>query len=244
MSTLTARPELPAPAARTAALRPFPEKTRADLPVAFVNWFAAARYANWMSNGGTADASTETGAYNLNGAMTGVFRKQDGARYWLPSEDEWYKAAYYDPTKNGTGGYWSYATQSDTLPDYATTGTNSANYNNQRPRNNKLTPVGTYVNSTSYYGTYDMTGNQWEWNDGIVFAPTLGQPLQDQPSSRIVRGGSWSQGLIAVANYTRRDYPDGYQLYNPQTGAPNYLYYTDDDTGFRLAGLAEFSTAG
>ena len=75
-----------------------------------------------------------------------------------------------------------------------------------------------------------------------MFAPTLGQPLQDQPSSRIVRGGSWSQGLIAVANYTRRDYPDGYQLYNSQ-GAPGYLFYTDDDTGFRLAGLAEFSPA-
>lgn len=119
---------------------------------------------------------------------------------------------------------------------WVTTGTNSANYNDQRPRNNKLTPVGTYVNSTSYYGTYDMTGNQWEWNDGVVLAPTSGRPGQDQPSSRIVRGGSWSQGLIAVANYTRRDYPDGYQV-------PGYLFYTDDDTGCRLAGLAEFSTA-
>ena len=222
----------------------FPGKTRADLPVAFVNWFAAARYANWMSNGGTADANTETGAYNLNGAMTGVFEKQDGARYWLPSEDEWYKAAYYDPTKNGTGGYWTYATQSDSLPNYDTSGTNSANYDDERPRNFKLTPVGTYVNSSSYYGTYDMTGNLWEWNDGVVLAPTSGQPGQDQPDARIIRGGSWSQGLIAVANYTRRDYPDGYQLYDPQTGAPVYLYYTDDDTGFRLAGLAEFGTAG
>ena len=221
----------------------FPGKTRADLPVAFVNWFAAARYANWMSNGGTADANTETGAYNLNGAMTGVFEKQDGARYWLPSEDEWYKAAYYDPTKNGAGGYWTYATQSDSLPNYDTTGTNSANYDDERPRDFKLTPVGTYVNSSSYYGTYDMTGNLWEWNDGVVLAPTSGQPGQDQPDARIIRGGSWSQGLIAVANYTRRDYPDGYQLYDPQTGAPVYLYYTDDDTGFRLAGLAEFGTA-
>ena len=221
----------------------FPDKTRADLPVAFVNWFAAARYANWMSNGGNAEAGTEAGAYNLNGAMTGVFYKQDGARYWLPSEDEWYKAAYYDPTKNGTGGYWSYATQSDTLPNYDLTGTNSANYDDERPKNFKLTPVGTYVNSTSYYGTYDMTGNLWEWNDGVVFAPTAGQPGQEQPDSRIIRGGSWSQGLIAVANYTRRDYPDGYQLFNPLTGDPVYLYYTDDDTGFRLAGLAEFSTA-
>ena len=76
-----------------------------------------------------------------------------GARYWLPSEDQWYKAAYYDPTKNGTGGYWTYATQSDALPSYDETGTNSANYNDNRQKKGyKLTTVGTYVNSHSYYG--------------------------------------------------------------------------------------------
>ena len=166
-----------------------------------------------------------------------------GARYWLPSEDQWYKAAYYDPTKNGTDGYWKYATQSDALPSYDETGTNSANYNDNRQKKGyKLTTVGMYVNSHSYYGAYDMTGNLWEWDDGVEYAPTVGQPAQKQPDARIVRGGSWSQGLIAVANYTRRDYPTGYQLYKPD-GSPDYLYYTDDDTGFRLAGLAEFSPA-
>ncbi len=211
----------------------FPGKTRADLPVAFVNWFAAARYANWMSNGGTSGASTETGAYNLNGAMTGSdFPVQPGARYWLPSEDEWYKSAYYDPA---TSTYSTYATRSNTMPNYDINGSDSANYNNQRDKGYKLTPVGAYKNSYSYYGAFDMTGNQWEWTDGIVYAPTYRQPGQQQPNSRIIRGGSWSQGIIAPQNYTRRDYPDGYQI-------PGYLYYTDDDTGFRLAGLAELST--
>ncbi len=202
---------------------------RENLPVAYVNWFSAARYANWINNGGTATAGTETGAYDLNGAVTGVFIRQAGAHYWIPTEDEWYKAAYYDPTKNSVGGYWKYATQSDALPNDAPgdfLGTNAANYNDLRPRGEILTPVGSFVNSHSYYGAFDMTGNLWEWNDAIVLSPA---PETGEPDSRGVRGGSWSQGILAVESSTRRDYPTGYQI-------PGYLYYTDDDTGFRLAG--------
>lgn len=221
---------------------------RSDLPVAWVNWFGAARYANWMNNGGTADSDTEVGAYSLGGQTTGVFTKQDGARYWIPSENEWYKAAYYDPTKNGTGGYWQYATRSDSLPNDIPgyfAAPNAANYDDKRERGNVLTPVGSYVNSASYYGTFDMTGNLWEWNDGIVCSPagqtcranpTPSNPIDAtlEPSSRLVRGGSWSQGIIAVSSSTRRDYPTGYKI-------PGYLFYTDDDTGFRLAGAVDLA---
>ena len=35
-------------------------------PIAYVSWFSAARFANWMNNGATNGASTETGAYTLN----------------------------------------------------------------------------------------------------------------------------------------------------------------------------------
>ena len=91
------------------------------------------------------------------------FTRRLGRGYWLPSEDQWYKAAYYDPTKGGVGGYWEYATRSDALPSYDVLGTDSANYNDQRDKGFKLSVVGTYVNSHSYYGANDMTGNQWEW---------------------------------------------------------------------------------
>ena len=51
--------------------------------------------------------------------------------YFIPSENEWYKAAYYDPTLNGgTGGYWTYPTKTNTAPVniLSSIGTNNANF--------------------------------------------------------------------------------------------------------------------
>lgn len=93
-------------------------------PVAYISWFRAARYCNWLHNnkpsGLQNNSTTEDGAYTLNGATTGaeLITKNIGANYWIPTENEWYKAAYYDPNKNGVGnpGYWLYATKSDDPP--------------------------------------------------------------------------------------------------------------------------------
>ena len=73
-----------------------------------VSWGDAARFANWLHNGqpnGAQDASTtEDGAYALNGATTLeallAVTKNAGAKYWIPSENEWYKSAYFDPKTN------------------------------------------------------------------------------------------------------------------------------------------------
>jgi len=88
-------------------------------PVLFVTWFDCARYCNWLHNGkpkGLQNLSTtEDGAYLLNGKIIGdsVARKP-GAAYFIPTHNEWYKAAYY---KGGStnAGYWKYATQTDTI---------------------------------------------------------------------------------------------------------------------------------
>jgi sulfatase modifying factor 1 len=89
-------------------------------PVVFVNWFDCARYCNWLHNNkliGPQDSSTtEDGAYTLSGATTGnAVPSNSDAKYHLPTENEWYKAAYY---KGGgtNAGYWVYATQSNTAP--------------------------------------------------------------------------------------------------------------------------------
>jgi formylglycine-generating enzyme len=162
-------------------------------PIAQVSWFDAARFANWMSNGQPTGpqgpTTTENGAYNLNGAISGVapalnaINPNTGSAplYRIPSEDEWYKAAYY---KGGgkSAGYWDYATKSNEPPGNTIGGgSNQANwYSDYNTRysvtgtgsfsisQNYLTNVGAYSGSPSAYGTFDQTGNVSEWSAGGV----------------------------------------------------------------------------
>jgi formylglycine-generating enzyme required for sulfatase activity len=163
-------------------------------PIAYVTWFDAARFANWMQNG-QGSGSTETGAYTLNGATSGTApAKNPGAQFYIPTENEWYKAAYYSPVLNsGSGGYYTYATQSNTVPgNNIGSGANQANYfagkfsvtqsSNIDVNQNCLTDVGAFTNSASYYGTFDQSGNVFEWNDLTGAAG----------SSRGRRGGSFA----------------------------------------------------
>ena len=163
-------------------------------PVTYVSWFDAARFTNWLSNGQPVthveDATTtETGAYTLNGdTVVGLETKNTNAQWWIPSEDEWYKAASYDPNQGGlgVGGYWSYATRSNTAPGNGLgSGANEANYYNGgytlSGTAGYLTPVGAFTNSASAYGTYDQSGNVYNWNDAILNGAWRG-----------LRGGSWN----------------------------------------------------
>ena len=168
----------------------------ANRPITFVSWFDAARFANWMTNDQGGPGTTETGAYTLNNATSGVApAKTPGAAFYIPTENEWYKAAYYSPALNsGSGGYYDYATQSDSAPGNTIgTGSNQANYytggkysvtqsSSQSSSQNYLTDVGAFSGSGSFYGTFDQSGNVYQWNDldGVA------------GSSRGIRGGSWS----------------------------------------------------
>ena len=196
-------------------------------PITFVSWFDAARFANWMNNGATNGASTETGAYTLNGATNGVITKNAGASWWIPSENEWYKAAYY---KGGgtNAGYWDYPTQSDSAPGNVVGGaTNQANYYagdyavtqsaSYSSTQNYLTEVGAFSNSASDYGTFDQAGNVYEWNDAVV------------GSARGLRGGTWSSGYDVTS----------LQSSNRTWAQPTFEL---NDTGFRVAAVPEPST--
>jgi sulfatase modifying factor 1 len=167
-----------------------------ERPIGAVSWFDAARFANWLHNGGTNGASTETGAYTLNGASRGLFFRNPDAKWWIPTESEWYKAAYY---KGGgtNSGYWLYPTQSDAPPgNDIGGGPNNANYyaggyypngaytTTQSPEYsnsvNYLTAIGAFSGSASFYGTFDQGGNLSEWNDSVYYG-----------SMRGLRGGYW-----------------------------------------------------
>jgi len=181
----------------------------ANRPITYVSWWDSARFANWVANGQPTGiqtgTTTENGAYNLNGATSGtaparnVTNPNTGATptYVIPTENEWYKAAYYSPVLNsGSGGYYTYATQSNATPgNVPGSGANQANYFTDLTTNkysvtqsgdydgsqNYLTDVGAFSSSVSAYGTFDQSGNVYEWND-LTGAPG---------SSRGLRGGNW-----------------------------------------------------
>ena len=148
-------------------------------PTAETSWYEAAKFANWLTSG---DALQ--GAYQFSDAttFTGVDRATAlttyGTIYVLPTEDEWYKAAYF---KSDGSGYTLYPT-GDTLPVAGT----DANYNgvNSAPWN-----VGS--GSVENNGTYDMGGNVWEWGES-AFDGTL----DDLAESRVIRGGIWHAGDV------------------------------------------------
>ena len=139
---------------------------RGNRPVNWVSFYDALRFANWLHNGqptGAQDGTTtEYGAYNMYLGSSVVRRA--GARVFLTSEDEWYKAAYYDA---GLGSYYDYPAGSDTLTTCAVPGStpNTANCNGV---GNVPTDVGSYTGSASPYGTFDQGGNVWEWNEAII----------------------------------------------------------------------------
>jgi sulfatase modifying factor 1 len=214
-----------------------------DKPVNFVSWFDAARVSNWLHNGqltGTAGAaSTETGAYTLvGGQISGTAPAvNSGAQFFIPTENQWYKAAYYQGGGT-TAGYWDYATQNDTTPTAVTSGStgigsagntgNSANYNNGAVWNGQtgnVTTVGTN-GGPSAYGAFDMSGNLREWNDLAGAPGTL----------RGVRGGHFRSIASQLSSSVRFE---------------NFVGQGSDNIGFRLAspasspsGVPEIDPAG
>lgn len=205
-----------------------------DHPMANVTWLNAARFANWMHNGATNGADTESGSYTLSSRTrdaTGVARTL-GAKWWIPTEDEWFKAAYY---KGGSSnaGYHSFPTRSDSQSpgNSDPAATNQANYRvlNQNfcvtqtnafdRGQNYLTPVGFFTNSPSAYGTFDQAGNVQEWTETEVF--------QRRRSARVLRGGSWQTNL--------------------ETSRPREIFRANAagrTSGFRLASAATIGTPG
>jgi sulfatase modifying factor 1 len=177
-----------------------------------------------------------------NGRVVAVSEtRSPDAAFWIPNEDEWFKAAYYDPDLNeGTGGYYTWATQSNEYPGNTIgamtnqaniPGADGASFANT-PLNpnispstgpNLLTPVGAFTNSASHYGTFDQDGNVTEWTETVYDSKALFGNWNKSPNStRAKHGAMYYSG---TPGSSRRD--DGLM--------PNDIGY---GSGFRLAAAA------
>jgi sulfatase modifying factor 1 len=204
--------------------------TYGDKPVVWVSWYDSIRFANWLHNGqGRGD--TETGAYTLGPLdSSGIpidsdsITRNPGAIWFLPSEDQWYKAAYHQ-NDGVTGNYWDYPTATDTVPDNnlpsADTG-NSANFWDPSLTTGDpsypMTDAGAYTLSDSPYGTFDQGGNAIEWNETLI-----------SPFTRDIRGGAWTPLSLSdsLSSSSRRNFFP--------TSASSVI-------GFRVASIPEPST--
>ena len=167
-----------------------------DKPATSVSWNEAARFVNWLntSTGGTEAYQFTTGGVNDDIALWSSadawqlggenrFRHKD-AQYWLPSMDEWYKAAYYDPTSST---YFGFPTGGSTAPTAVASGTTAgtAVYAGAAADPADITQAG----GLSPFGIMGLGGNVFEWEETTLdLTNGLGS------SSRGVRGGLWSSG--------------------------------------------------
>ena len=165
-----------------------------DQPAANLNWYEAAAFVNFLNT-----SSGKTAAYDLSwsgtdwsmalwsseqawtAGGTNLYRNKN-AFYFLPSENEWYKAAYYNPAGSN---YFLYPTASSSVPTAVASGTNagSAVYNG-------VASVPAIVDSAgglSPYGTMGQGGNVWELNES-AYAGTNSSPSE----ARALRGGDWT----------------------------------------------------
>jgi len=176
-------------------------------PAATISWYEAAAFVNFLNtnSGKTAayDLAWDGSAWSMNlwsseqawtAGGTNLYRNKD-AFYFLPSENEWYKAAYYNAA--GTN-YFLYPTGSDTAPAPVASGTDagSAVYDGTA----SVPAIVDSAGGLSPYGTMGQGGNVFEWNESAFDGSN-----SSSSGARAVRGGFWFAAEQFLRSSTRVD---------------------------------------
>jgi formylglycine-generating enzyme required for sulfatase activity len=164
-------------------------------PATSLSWFEAAQFVNWLNEDVGASPAYKfdaAGAFQLwEAGDTGYnaanpFRNSH-ALYVLPSVDEWYKAAYYDPVADV---WWDYPTGSNDRPTPVTSG----NLPGTAVWNQTTGPADVQLaGGESPFGTVGQGGNVHEWQEGPVDAIVIAPG----PNVRGFRGGAWNLAASA-----------------------------------------------
>ncbi|MFN8815965.1 MAG: SUMF1/EgtB/PvdO family nonheme iron enzyme [bacterium] len=203
----------------------------ANVPVGGVNWRAAAIYCNWLHNDmALSPAAFASGAYDTSTfgyrgeQFTDQPARSPGARFFIPTWNEWAKAAHWDPNRfgDGQGGYWNYSNGTDVRPipglPPSMGGDGQANWGVFA--GNSAVPVGAYTDQQSPWGLLDLAGGRREWTE------TLYQASAADPRFRI-RDGSYSgQGFLDPTDW---DLSHMYSILSPESSS--------SASGFRIAAV-------
>jgi len=195
-------------------------------PATSVSWNEAARFVNWLNTSTGHQAAykfADGSAVNDNiqlwtsgeaGYDVNNKYRNGLAKYVLPSYNEWYNAAYYNPNDST---YYDFPNGSDTRPTAVTggTGPNTAVYT----QSGEASPTGPadvdQAGGLSPYGVMGLGGNAREWQES-----SFDLANSSVSSSRGSRGGSW---LFAPGNLSSRNLPNN---------DPSFEFYL---IGFRVA---------
>ncbi len=198
----------------------------ADRPVNYVSFWDAARFTNWLHNG-QGNGDTESGAY-LNVGSPDYFARQSGATYFIPTVNEWYKAAYH---KNDgvTSNYFLYPTGGDTAPSNdlidpdpgynATYADHLDGWSLTIGSPYYRTEVGAHENTASPYGTFDQGGNVFELTEAMAVSNNV----------RALFGSGYNNANLNMTSYYPASFGD--------LGAGPIGW--DVEVGFRVAGVFE-----
>jgi formylglycine-generating enzyme required for sulfatase activity len=202
-------------------------------PVGDISWRMAAIYCNWLHNGKqAARESFLSGAYDVStfGYVNGdIFTDQaarsPGARYFIPTWDEWLKAVHFDPDRFGEDqpGWWTGPGSRDGILTGGPPGQGLANWGWTNGSWSTV-PLGAYP-VESPWGLKDAAGATGEWTESILdFGGS-------NPPYRILDGSYWGSTSSGTLDLIRG-------------GGADYPSIITRDYGFRIAAAVPSPTMG